>query len=71
MDLRSAFASLGGPGAADNARRSLDQWARAQDEVAALLDRMAARDRAPVDRMAARDRAPVERPASRADHPAA
>jgi hypothetical protein len=60
MDLRSAFASLGGPGAADNARRSLDQWARAQDEVAALLDRMAARDRAP-----------VERQASRADHPAA
>ena len=60
MDLRSAFAARGGPGAADNARRSLDQWARAQDEVAALLDRMAARDRAP-----------VERPASRADHPAA
>ena len=62
MDLRSAFASLGGPGAADNARRSLDQWARAQDEVAALLDRMAARDRAPAERPG---------PASRADHPAA
>lgn len=61
MDLRSAFASLGGPGAADNARRSLDQWARAQDEVAALLDRMAARDPASAERPG---------PASRADHPA-
>ena len=55
-------ATIGGPGAADNARRSLDQWARAQDEVAALLDRMPARDRAPTERPG---------PASRADHPAA
>ncbi len=47
MDLRTVLSSLGGAGAAANARRSLDAWARAQDEVAALLDRLAARDPGP------------------------
>ncbi len=53
MDLRTVIASLGGAGATANARRSLDQWARAQDEVAALLDRMAARDPRPSSQVSA------------------
>ena len=42
MDLRTALTTWTGVGAASNARRSLDEWARAQDEVAALLARLEA-----------------------------
>lgn len=40
MDLRSALATWAGGGAAQNARRSLDEWDRAQEEVSALLERL-------------------------------
>ena len=40
MDLRTAITSWAGAGAAENARRSLDEWTRAQDEVSALLARL-------------------------------
>ena len=40
MDLRTAVLSLTGAGAVVNARRPLDEWSRAQDEVSALLDRL-------------------------------
>lgn len=40
MDIRTAITSWAGAGAAENARRSLDEWTRAQDEVAALLARL-------------------------------
>jgi hypothetical protein len=53
MDLRTVLAALSGAGATANARRSLDQWARAQDEVAARLDRMAARDPVPSPQVSA------------------
>ena len=42
MDLRTALTTWTGVGAASNARRSLDERARAQDEVAALLARLEA-----------------------------
>jgi hypothetical protein len=44
MDLRTAISTWAGAGAAENARRSLDEWSRAQDEVAALLDRLEQRN---------------------------
>jgi hypothetical protein len=44
MDIRTAITSWAGAGAAENARRSLGEWTRAQDEVAALLDRLDRRD---------------------------
>ncbi len=44
MDIRTAITSWAGAGAAENARRSLDEWTRAQDEVAALLARLDRRD---------------------------
>jgi hypothetical protein len=44
MDLRTAISSWAGAGAAENARRSLDEWGRAQDEVSALLDRLGGDD---------------------------
>jgi hypothetical protein len=47
MSLRTALSSWSGAGAAENARRSLDEWTRAQDEVATLLDRLEHRDRPP------------------------
>jgi hypothetical protein len=40
VDIRAALAELGNAGAARNARRSLDEWARAQVEVADLVDRL-------------------------------
>ena len=45
MDLRTALQSwtarsFTGAGATTNARRSLDEWSRAQDEVTALLERL-------------------------------
>ncbi|HET8619243.1 MAG TPA: hypothetical protein VFM27_09805 [Acidimicrobiales bacterium] len=45
MDLRTALQSwtarsFTGAGATRNARRSLDEWSRAQDEVTALLERL-------------------------------
>jgi hypothetical protein len=45
MDLRSVLQSrtarsFTGAGATRNARRSLDDWSRAQDEVTALLERI-------------------------------
>ena len=40
MDLRTAFTAWAGVGAAENARRSLDEWDRAQEEVSALLERL-------------------------------
>jgi hypothetical protein len=40
MDLRAALAQLGHDGATRNARRSLDEWARAQVEVTALVERI-------------------------------
>jgi hypothetical protein len=45
MDIRTAITSWAGAGAAENARRSLTEWTRAQDEVAALLDRLDRLDR--------------------------
>jgi hypothetical protein len=40
MELPTAITTWTGVGAATNARRSLDEWTRAQDEVAALLARL-------------------------------
>ncbi len=40
MDIRTAITSWAGAGAAENARRSLDEWTRAQDDVSALLSRL-------------------------------
>jgi len=40
MELPPAITTWTGVGAATNARRSLDDWTRAQDEVAALLARL-------------------------------
>lgn len=40
MDIRTAITMWSGTGARENARRSLDEWNRAQDEVAALLRRL-------------------------------
>ena len=40
MDLRTAFTTWAGVGAAENARSSLDEWDRAQEEVSALLERL-------------------------------
>jgi hypothetical protein len=43
MELPPAITAWTGAGAATNARRSLDEWTRAQDEVAALLVRLETR----------------------------
>ncbi|HEY7070820.1 MAG TPA: hypothetical protein VH479_11935 [Acidimicrobiales bacterium] len=43
MELPAAITTWTGVGAATNARRSLDEWTRAQDEVAALLARLETR----------------------------
>jgi hypothetical protein len=40
MDVRAALTHLGHDGATRNARRSLDEWARAQVEVTALVARI-------------------------------
>jgi hypothetical protein len=40
MGVRDAITRWAGVGAARNARASLDEWNRAQDEVAALLTRL-------------------------------
>lgn len=40
MDFRTAITTWAGAGAAANARRSLDEWSRAQDEVSAMLARL-------------------------------
>ena len=40
MDVRDAITRWAGAGATRNARASLDEWNRAQDEVAALLVRL-------------------------------
>jgi hypothetical protein len=40
MDVRDAITRWAGAGATRNARASLDEWNRAQDEVAALLMRL-------------------------------
>jgi len=40
MDIRTAIMSWAAAGAAENAGRSLDEWARAHDEVSALLARL-------------------------------
>jgi hypothetical protein len=45
MSLRTAFSALAGGGAAENARRSLAEWDRAEAEVSALLERIGERDR--------------------------
>ena len=42
MELPAAITTWTGAGAATNARRSLDERTRAQDEVAALLARLEA-----------------------------
>jgi hypothetical protein len=42
MELPAAITTWTSVGAAKNARRSLDEWARAQDEVAELLARLEA-----------------------------
>jgi hypothetical protein len=50
MDIRTAITSWAGAGAAENARRSLEERSRAQDEVSQLLTRLATTgpsDRAP------------------------
>jgi hypothetical protein len=44
MDVRDAISRWVGAGAVRNARASLDEWNRAQDEVAALLVRLDHRD---------------------------
>jgi len=44
MDIRTVITTWAGTGAADNARRSLDEWTRAQDEVASLLARLQSGD---------------------------
>jgi hypothetical protein len=43
MELPAAITTWTSAGAATNARRSLEEWTRAQDEVAALLARLEAR----------------------------
>jgi hypothetical protein len=43
MELPAAITTWTGAGAATNARRSLEEWTRAQDEVAALLARLEVR----------------------------
>jgi hypothetical protein len=40
MNFRTAISTWAGAGAAENARRSLDEWSRAQDEVSAMLNRL-------------------------------
>ena len=40
MNFRTAITTWAGAGAAENARRSLDEWSRAQDEVSASLLRL-------------------------------
>ncbi|HET6949961.1 MAG TPA: hypothetical protein VFI47_06290 [Acidimicrobiales bacterium] len=40
MNLRTAMSSWAGAGAAENARCSLEEWTRAQEEVTALLARL-------------------------------
>ena len=40
MSFRTAMSTWAGAGAAENARRSLDEWARAQEEVSAMLNRL-------------------------------
>jgi hypothetical protein len=47
MDLRTALQAWTGAGATTNARRSLDEWSRAQDEVSALVERLAPSSGAP------------------------
>jgi hypothetical protein len=47
MNLRTAINTWAGAGAAENARRSLDEWSRAQDEVSAMLNRLGHRTEAP------------------------
>lgn len=47
MNLRTAITTWAGAGAAENARRSLDEWSRAQDEVSAMLNRLADRSEVP------------------------
>ena len=42
MELPAAITTWTSVGAARNARRSLDEWTRAQDEVAELLARLEA-----------------------------
>jgi hypothetical protein len=44
MSLRTALSAVAGGGAAENARRSLAEWDRAQAEVSALLERIGERD---------------------------
>ena len=44
MDIRTVITTWAGTGAAENARRSLDEWTRAQDEVASLLARLQSGD---------------------------
>lgn len=46
MRLRPAFLGMGNAGAVQNARRSLEERGRAQDEVAALIARLDAELRA-------------------------
>ena len=43
MSFRTALSALVGGGAAENARRSLAEWDRAQAEVSALLERIGER----------------------------
>jgi hypothetical protein len=45
MSFRTAVSALSARGAAENARRSLDEWDRAQAEVSALLERIGKRRR--------------------------
>ena len=40
MEMRAAITRWAGSGATRNARASLDEWNRAQEEVAALLMRL-------------------------------
>jgi len=47
MNFRTAITTWAGAGAAENARRSLDEWSRAQDDVSAMLTRLADRTEAP------------------------
>ena len=47
MELPAAITTWTSVGAAKNARRSLDEWTRAQDEVAALVARLEAQRGAP------------------------
>lgn len=46
MDIRAAITSWAGAGATQNARRLLDEWSRAQDEVSHLIARLDRLDRA-------------------------